>query len=79
MSTLYYENFLCVVDYHSKFPVSKKTEDIPADSLIMTCTFFSVYGLPKKIMSNAGCNFISGKCKTFNKNLNIEQAVSLSE
>ena len=46
--------------YHSKFPVIKKTQDISADSLILTCKIvFSEYSLPRKIMSDAGSNFIS--------------------
>ena len=76
MFTLHNKKYLCMVDYHSKFPVIKKAEDLPADSLIMTCkSFFSEYRSPKKIMSHAGDNFISDKFKTFCRNLNTEQAV----
>ena len=39
---------------------------------------FSEYGLPKKIISDAGGNFISDKFKRFCKNLNIEQGISSS-
>ena len=28
--TLHNKNYLCIVDYHSKFPVIKKTEDLLA-------------------------------------------------
>ena len=50
------------VDYHSKFPIMKKAEDMLADSLILEYkVVFSEYGLPKKIMSDAGGNFISDK------------------
>ena len=37
MLTLYNRNYLCFVDYHSKFPVIKKTEDLSADSLTLAC------------------------------------------
>ena len=40
--------------------------------------FFSEYGFSKKVMSDAGGNFISAKFKTFCKTLNIEQVVSSS-
>ena len=35
MFTLYNKNNLCIVDYHSKFPIVKKAEDMAADSLIL--------------------------------------------
>ena len=64
MFTLNNKYYLCIVDYHSKFPVFKKTEDPSTDSLILICKIiFSAYGLPKKIMSNAGGNFVSDKFK----------------
>ena len=73
------KHYLCTVDYHSKFPIIKKTGDLSADSLILTCRIiFAEYGLPKKIMSDPGGNFISDKLKTFCKSLNIEQAFSSS-
>ena len=72
-------NYLCIVDYHSKFPIVKKAEDMSTDSLILACKFiFSEYGLPKKIMSDVGGNFISEKFRQFCKNMNIEQATSSS-
>ena len=50
MFTLHNRNYLCIVDYHSKFPVIKKMEDLSADSLILTCKIIcSEYSLPKKI------------------------------
>ena len=51
MFSLYSKHYLYIVDYHSKFPVIKKTED----------NFFSEYRLPPKIISDAGGNFVSGK------------------
>ena len=32
MFTVHNRNYLCIVDYHSKFPVIKKMEDLSADS-----------------------------------------------
>ena len=62
---------LCIVDFHSKFPIIKKTTDLSADSLILTCKIiFAEYGVPKKIMSDSGGNFVSDKLKTFCKSLN---------
>ena len=37
MFTLNNKNYLCIVDYHSKFPTVKKAEDISADSSIVAC------------------------------------------
>ena len=77
MFTLNNQHYLCIVDYHSKFPVIKKSENLSADSHILTCKFiFAEYWLPKKIMLDLGGNFISDKFKTFCKSLNIEQTFS---
>ena len=41
-------------------------EDLSAESLILICEmFFSEYYLPKKIMSDAGGNFILDTLKRF--------------
>ena len=54
-------------------------EDLSAYSLILACKIiFSECGVPKKIMSDAGSNFVSDKFKQFWKTLNIEQAISSS-
>ena len=59
MFTLNNKHYLCIVDYHIKFPITKKTEDLSANSLILTCKVISAeYGLSKKIMSDLGTNFI---------------------
>ena len=49
--SLYNKNYLCIVDYHSKFPVIKKMEGLSADSLILVCKviFFSEYGQENNI------------------------------
>ena len=70
--TLNNKHYLYIVDYHSKFPIIKKTEDLSADSLILMCkVIFAEYGLPKKIMFDSGSNFFSDKFKTICKSLNI--------
>ena len=79
MFTINNNNYLCIVDYHRKFSLIKKMEDLSADSLILTCkVIFSEYWIPKRIMSDAGGNFISEKFRNFGRNLNTEQAVSSS-
>ena len=79
MFTLDNKQYLCIVDYHSKFLTDKKTKDLSADSLILMCKFtFAEYRGLRKIMSDSGSNFISVKFKTFCKSLNIEQAFSSS-
>ena len=79
MSTPNNKYYLCIIDYHNKFPIIKKTEDLTADSLILTCTvIFAEYGLPKKIMSDSGSHLISEKFKTFCKSHKIEQVFSPS-
>ena len=79
MLTFNNKHYLCIVDYSTKFPVIKKTEDLSADSLILTCkVIFAEYGLPKKIMSDSGRNFVSDKFRTFCKSLKIQQAFSSS-
>ena len=79
MFTLNNKHYLCVADYHSKFPIIKKAYDLSADSLILKCkVLFAEYGIPKKIMSDADGNFISDKFKTFCKIPNIEHPFSSS-
>ena len=68
MFTLNNKHYLCIVDYHSKLPIIMKTEDLSAESLILTCKIiFEEYGIPKKIMSDSGSNFVSDKFKAFSK------------
>ena len=70
---LHNKNYLCILDYHGKFPLIKNTKDLSADSLILACKIiFFKYGLPRKLMSDAGGNFISEKFEKFCKKLNIE-------
>ena len=63
------KNYLCIVDYCSKFPVVEKIEGLSTDSLISALKHvFAEYGIPKGIMSDAGGNFISEKCEHFYNN-----------
>ena len=60
MFTFNNKQYHCVVDYHSKFPIINKAEDLSANSFILMCkVIFAEYGVPKKIMSDAGGNFTS--------------------
>ena len=71
------KNYLCVIDYHSKFPVIKRMEGLSTESLIAAIKVISAkYGILHRLMSDAGTNFISEKFKRFCSRLNIEQAVS---
>ena len=71
------KNYLCIVDYHNKFPVIKRMEGLSTESLIATIkVIFAEYGIPHKIMSDTGTNFVSDKFRKFCSRLNIEQTVS---
>ena len=73
------KNYICIIDYHSKFPVVKRMGCLSAESLIAAVKIIFVeHGIPHRIMSDAGSNFISEKFKQFCNSLNIEQAVSSS-
>ena len=39
---LNHKTYLCIVDYHSMFPVMKETDGISADSLIEMCKILFV-------------------------------------
>ena len=59
-------HYLCIVHYHSKFPVIKQVGGFNTDNLIKTCmNKFSEYGLPSEIVADAGKNFISEKFENF--------------
>ena len=72
-------NYLCVVDYNSKFPIVRKLQGLLAEHLInAVSSIFTEYGILQKLMSDAGTNFVSEKFRHFCKSINIEQAVSLA-
>ena len=70
-----YKNYLCIVDYHSKFPVIKRMEELSAESYCSSKIIFVEYGILCRLMSDAGGNFISEKFKNFCNSLNDKQAV----
>ena len=70
-------NYLCVVDYNSKFPIIWKLQGLFAEHLINAVSaIFTEYGIPHKLMSDAGTNFVSEKFRLFCRSINVEQAVS---
>ena len=41
------KNYLCIIDYHSKFPVVKRLEGLSTENLIATAkVLFTDYGIP---------------------------------
>ena len=67
------KNYLCIVDYHSKFPVIKRLKGLSTENLIATAkVIFAEYGIPCKLMSDAGTNFVSDRFRKFYSSLNIE-------
>ena len=70
-------NYLCVVDYSSKFPIIHKFQGLSVEHLINAVSaIFAEYGIPRKLMSDTGTNFVSEKFRSFCRSINIEQAVS---
>ena len=70
---------MCTVHYYPKCPVIKKTDDLPGDCLIrVVMIVFVKFGLQKKLMSDAGTNYISERFRQFCRQLNIEQAITSS-
>ena len=60
------KNYLCIVDYHSKFPVIRRMDALSTENLITATKIkFAEYGIPHKLMSDAGTNFISDKFRKF--------------
>ena len=73
------KNYLCIVDYNSKFPVVKRLEGLSAENLSNAVKIiFAEYGTPHKIMSDAGTNFVSDRFQKFCRAINVEQATSLA-
>ena len=71
------KNYLCIVDYSSKFPIVKRLEGMSAENLTNAVKIIFVeYGIPQKIISDAGTNFVSDRFQKFYKAINVEQATS---
>ena len=66
------KNYLCIVDYHSKFPVIKRMEGLSVENLIATVKIiFAKYGIPCRLMSDASAIL-------FQRNSEVPAAVSTS-
>ena len=77
--TINKKHYLCIVDYHSKFPTVKQLVGFTTDKLIETFEIiFSEYGLPSKIISDVEINFTSEKFKNLCKQLSTNHTVSSS-
>ena len=63
-----------IVDYYGKFPVVKKVDRLAADDKMI----FAEYGLPKKIISDAGTPFTSETFKKFCRQMSIQQSITSS-
>ena len=60
------KHILCIVDYHSKFPLIKQAKEHKADNLIKTCKIIFVeYKFPSKLMSDTCTKFISEMFQEF--------------
>ena len=71
------KNYLCIVDYHSKFPMDRRVEGLSAEGLIAkTKIIFAKYGIPHKLISDAGTNFVSDMFQKFCNSIRVEQVVS---
>ena len=56
------KNYLRIVDYNSKFPAIKRLEGLSAKNLTNAVKIIFVeYGIPHKIMSDGGTNFVSDR------------------
>ena len=73
------KNCLCIIDYHSKFPVRKRMQGLSPESLITKIkVIFAKYDILHRLISDADSKFVSEKFKSFCSSLNIEQAMSSS-
>ena len=71
------KTFLYIVDYHSKFTILKKVNSLsPHDLVQMTKLTVTKYGLLKKIISDAGTNFITETFKDFCRKMNTQQTIT---
>ena len=56
------KNYLCIVDYNSKFPTVKRLKGLSAENLTNAVKIiFAEYGIPHKRMSDTGTNFVSDR------------------
>ena len=72
-------NYLCVVDYNSKFPIIRKLQGLLAEHLINAVSaIFIEHGIPQNLMSDTGTKFVPEKFRHFSKSINVEQVASLA-
>ena len=63
-----------IVDYYSEFLIVKKADGLLAENLIgMVKTVFAEFGLPMKIVLDAGTHYILDTFRQFCRWLNIQQ------
>ena len=73
------KKLLSTVDYHSKFPIVKKYNTLSADDLVQVAKpIFAEYGVSKKIVLDAGTNFIVEVFIAFCRRMNIQQTITSS-
>ena len=71
------KTLLCIVDYYRKVPVMQRANGLSADDLIRpTKVVFSGFMLQRKILYEAGTNFMSEGFKQFCRQLNIKQTIT---
>ena len=82
MQTFFYldkKTYLCVVDYHSKFPLVKVLPDNSAHSLKEAFKdIISEHRLFRELVSEAGANFISDELQKFCTMLDIKCKITSS-
>ena len=62
-----------------QFPVVKRLEGLSAENLTNAVKIiFMEYGIPHKIMSDAGTNFVSDRFQKSCRGINVEQATLLA-
>ena len=67
------KNYLCIIDYHSKFPVIKRMKGLSTES---NCNNKGdICRIQNRLMSDAGTNFISERFRRFCSRLNIDQTL----
>ena len=74
------KHYLCILNYHSQFPVIKQVERFSSYNLIKTCNFiFSEYGqIISNIVWHVATNFISEKFENVCKKCSMGHAANSS-
>ena len=73
------KNLGCTVDYYHKFPVVKEVASMSADGLVhATKVTFAEFGLPRRIILDAGPNITPETFRKFCRKLNIQHSIGSS-